>query len=50
MGMFDNIKCSYPLPINNANLSKELFQTKSTPAQLLDLCQLPPAKAGGLSK
>jgi len=40
MGMFDNIKCSYPLPINSVDLSKKLFQTKSTPAQLLDLYEI----------
>ena len=35
MGMFDNIKCSYKLPIEK-DFSKEVFQTKNTPAQWLD--------------
>lgn len=34
MGMFDNIKCSYMMPIKGLNT--EIFQTKSTPAQMLD--------------
>lgn len=34
MGMFDYIRCLYPLPINYLN--DEEFQTKSTPAQFLD--------------
>lgn len=34
MGMFDDITCKYPLPVAGAN---ELsFQTKDTPAQMLD--------------
>ena len=34
MGMFDDIRCKYPLPIDGANgLS---YQTKDTPAQWLD--------------
>lgn len=38
MGMFDNLKCSYPLPING--LENEVFQTKDTPAQMLDLYEI----------
>lgn len=38
MGMFDDFLCRYPLPIPEAN---ELdYQTKSTPAQGLDLYEL----------
>ena len=34
MGMFDDIRCKYPLPVDGAN---ELdYQTKDTPAQYLD--------------
>lgn len=35
MGMFDNIKCKYKLPID-MDLSNEIFQTKDTPAQFID--------------
>ena len=35
MGMFDNLKCHYPLPINK-DLKNQSFQTKDTPVQLLD--------------
>jgi len=35
MGMFDNIKCLHKLPIEK-DFSKEIFQTKNTPAQWLD--------------
>lgn len=34
MGMFDYLKCHYPLPVEGANDLD--FQTKSTSAQLLD--------------
>lgn len=34
MGMFDNIKCKYPLPVDGANDLN--YQTKCTPAQQLD--------------
>ena len=37
--MFDNIKCLYKLPIEK-DFSKELFQTKSTPAQWMDLYEI----------
>jgi hypothetical protein len=39
MGMFDNLKCSYPLPTNK-NLQNNIFQTKHTPAQWLDLYEI----------
>jgi hypothetical protein len=39
MGMFDNVKCRYSLPIDT-DLSKELFQTKSTPVQWMDLYEI----------
>jgi hypothetical protein len=35
MGMFDNLICKYPLPVDT-DLSKEIFQTKNTPSQFLD--------------
>jgi len=34
MGMFDNVKCLYPLTISG--LENEKWQTKDTPAQFLD--------------
>lgn len=34
MGMFDYIKCKYPLPVEGAN--ERSFQTKDTPSQSLD--------------
>jgi len=34
MGMFDDIKCKYPLPVAGANDLD--FQTKDTPAQWMD--------------
>lgn len=34
MGMFDNIKCKYPLPVDGANALD--YQTKDTDAQQLD--------------
>lgn len=34
MGMFDDIKCKYPLPMEGANALD--YQTKDTDAQLLD--------------
>jgi hypothetical protein len=39
MGMFDHIKCNYPLPINK-DTKNLLFQTKDTPAQWLDLYEI----------
>ena len=38
MGMFDNIRCKYPLPLDGLN--DRVFQTKDTPAQLLDLYEI----------
>lgn len=38
MGMFDEIKCEYPLPVKGAN--KLVFKTKSTPAQYIDLYEI----------
>ena len=38
MGMFDNLKCKYPLPVKGAN--KKIYQTKDTPAQFLDLYEI----------
>ena len=34
MGMFDNLKCHYKLPIDG--VENEIWQTKDTPAQFLD--------------
>ena len=34
MGMFDNIRCQYPMPVEGANDLD--YQTKSTPEQWLD--------------
>lgn len=34
MGMFDDITCKYPLPIDGAN--DRVYQTKDTPNQFLD--------------
>ena len=39
MGMFDDIRCKYPLPIDN-DLKDEIFQTKDTPAQWLDVYEI----------
>lgn len=39
MGMFDNLKCKYPLP-NYKALPDELFQTKDTPSQFLDTYEI----------
>lgn len=38
MGMFDNLRCKYPLPVPGAN--ERTFQTKSTPARMLDLYEI----------
>ena len=38
MGMFDEIKCKYPLPVKGAN--KLLYQTKDTDAQIMDLYEI----------
>jgi len=38
MGMFDNLRCEYPLPVDGAN--ELLFQTKDTPVQCLDLYKI----------
>lgn len=38
MGMFDEIKCRYPLPIEGANALD--YQTKDTPAQYCDLYEI----------
>jgi hypothetical protein len=35
MGMYDELRCEYPLPVEGAN--QLLFQTKDTPSQYLDL-------------
>lgn len=34
MGMFDDITCKYPLPVEGANALS--FQTKDTPSQFMD--------------
>ena len=34
MGLFDRIRCNYPMPLDGANALT--YQTKDTPAQLLD--------------
>lgn len=34
MGMFDDLRCKYPLPVKGANALA--YQTKDTPAQYLD--------------
>ena len=38
MGMYDEIKCEYPLPVKGAN--KLLYQTKSTEAQMIDMYEI----------
>jgi hypothetical protein len=38
MGMFDNIICQYPLPLEGANDLD--YQTKDTPSQLMDLYEI----------
>jgi hypothetical protein len=38
MGMFDNIRCRYPLPLEGANALD--YQTKDTPAQFCDLYEI----------
>ena len=38
MGMFDEIRCLYPLPLEGANA--HTYQTKDTPAQLCDLYEI----------
>lgn len=38
MGMFDTIKCYYPLPIEGINTTE--FQTKDTPSQMCDLYEI----------
>jgi hypothetical protein len=38
MGMFDELRCHYPLPVRGAN--DLLFQTKDTKQQLMDLYEI----------
>jgi hypothetical protein len=38
MGMFDELRCKYPLPVPGAN--ELLFQTKDTPEQYMDLYEI----------
>ena len=38
MGMFDEIKCKYPLPVTEFQNTR--FQTKDTPAQACDLYEI----------
>lgn len=38
MGMFDEIRCKFPLPVKGAN--DLLFQTKDTEPQMLDLFEI----------
>lgn len=38
MGMFDDIRCKYPLPVDGANALD--YQTKDTPMQFLDLYEI----------
>lgn len=38
MGMYDNVKCLYPLSIEG--LEDEIFQSKSTPMQFIDLYEI----------
>lgn len=40
MGMFDYIRCNYPLPLAGANELE--FQTKNTPAQFLERYEIRP--------
>ncbi|HQF36479.1 MAG TPA: hypothetical protein PLL26_02450 [Candidatus Dojkabacteria bacterium] len=39
MGVFDNLRCLYPLPTER-DLKKEIFQTKTTPYQSLALYEI----------
>ena len=38
MGMFDHIRCKYPLPVSG--LSERVFQTKDTEHQALDMYEI----------
>jgi hypothetical protein len=38
MGMYDELRCKYPLPVEGA--TKLLFQTKDTPVQFTDLYEI----------
>ena len=38
MGMFDYVKCHYPLPVKGA--TELLYQTKDTPSQWLDMYEI----------
>lgn len=38
MGMFDELRCAYPLPVEGANAC--LYQTKDTPSQSIDLYEI----------
>lgn len=38
MGMFDTLRCKYPLPVTGA--SDLVYQTKDTPAQWLDYYEI----------
>lgn len=38
MGMFDYVRCKYPLPVENSNGYE--YQSKDTPAQNLDLYEI----------
>jgi len=38
MGMFDYIRCSYPLPLEGANA--HTYQTKDAPAQFCDIYEI----------
>ena len=40
MGMFDNIRCHYPLPVAGANARE--YQTKDTPSQYLYKYEITP--------
>jgi hypothetical protein len=38
MGMFDYVKCHYPLPVKGAE--DLIYQTKDTPSQWLDMYEI----------
>ena len=38
MGMYDELRCKYPLPVKGAN--DLLYQTKDTPSQFIDLYEI----------
>ncbi len=40
MGVFDYVRCKYPLPLDDPGINDKVYQTKDTPEQYLALYEI----------